>query len=320
MAALPLRKLDQYEPDFGGESEELPTNELTSSRLQSGQLQLVGTNSDKADESSNVIDWVSRISNTQAARAPQQQRPTISLLPPPTGMYQHVTPARLAPARGHRLEIIARAFALYVALPALIVGGAAWGVVTYVGTDWIGDILSPPTQVVTDTQPADPEFMPGPDVQTAPSLPPIEGSPVELRDRGIALYQEGNAAEAIPYLEAAANRGSDDALAYYQLGLAYLAVTDRPHSVDDAELAFRTAASLQPNWAAAHHMLAESLVRGGYYEEAIGPALTATQLEPSMAEAWLTLGRAYQGAGRNSEATQAIAEAARHAPAPPLMP
>jgi Flp pilus assembly protein TadD len=209
---------------------------------------------------------------------------------------------------------------LYFLLPALLVGGAAWAVVTYVGTNWIADIFSTPTQPITDTQQPDIGFVPGPEAPVEVGLPPIEGSPIELRTRGIELYGAGNYADAIRYLEGAANMGSDDALSYYHLGLAYLAVTGRPHSIDDAELAFRTAASLQPNWAATHRMLAESLIRGGYYEEAIGPALEATVLEPTMSEAWLTLSSAYKGAGRDSEATQAYAEATKHSPAPPMAP
>jgi predicted Zn-dependent protease len=96
-----------------------------------------------------------------------------------------------------------------------------------------------------------------------------------------------------------------------------MSVTGRDHALDDAELAFRTAASLQSSWAAPHQMLAETFLRRGFYEEAIPAAQAATRLDPTMAEAWLTLGRAYAGAGMEEEAAQANAEAARYAPAPP---
>jgi tetratricopeptide (TPR) repeat protein len=237
-------------------------------------------------------------------------------------MYQHVIPAKMVPARGGRLGAVLRKVALYFVLPVLLVGGAGWAVVATVGTGWIADIFAPPPppQTVTETEPLDIGFGPGPDAPVETGLPPIEGDAEEIRSRGISLLGEKNYPEAIRYLESAANVGTDDALAYYHLGLAYLAVADRPHAIDDAELAFRTAASLQPDWGAAHRMLAESLVRGGFYEEAIGPALEATRLEPTMSEAWLTLSAAYKGAGRDSEATEAYAEATRHSPAPPMSP
>jgi tetratricopeptide (TPR) repeat protein len=313
MAALPLRKLDQYDE----EAQELPTNELHSGRLQSRPLHVVGAEGE-GEEPSNVIDYVSRIASRDTGRL--GARPTISLLPPPTGMYHRAAPARMVPARGFSIGGLLKKLGLYLLLPAALVGAVAWAVVTYVGTDWVADILAPPPAAQTETGPVDDGFAPGPDVQPEMNLPPLEGTPIELRERGITLHAQGNYMEAIRYLEAAANLANDDALAYYHLGLSYLAVTGKPHSVDDAELAFRTAASLQPSWAATHRMLAESLIRGGFFEEAIGPALEATRLEPAMSESWLTLSRAYRGAGREEEATQAYAEATRHAPPPPITP
>jgi tetratricopeptide (TPR) repeat protein len=139
----------------------------------------------------------------------------------------------------------------------------------------------------------------------------------DLRDKGIAAYKAGNYDEAAKVLEDSVNVTSDDPVAQYQLGLAYMAVQGRDHSLDDAELAFRTATSLQPNWAAPYQMLAETLMRRGYYEQAVSPALQATQLEPTMGEAWMTLGRAYSGEGKETEATKAFAQAAKFAPAAP---
>src|SRR5260370_23121848 len=96
-----------------------------------------------------------------------------------------------------------------------------------------------------------------------------------------------------------------------------MAVQGRDNSLEAAELAFRTAISLQPKWAAAYQMLAETLMRRGYYEQAVPPALQATQLDPTTGEAWMTLGRAYSGAGNEAEATKAFAQAAKYTPAPP---
>jgi Flp pilus assembly protein TadD len=134
---------------------------------------------------------------------------------------------------------------------------------------------------------------------------------------GIDQYKAGRFAEAIALLENAVAAGEGDAVAYYQLGLAYMASTGRPQALADAELAFRSAIALQPDWAAPHQLLAESLIRRDHFKEAISPAQEATRLDPLQADAWLTLGRAYQGNGQDAEATKAYAEAARLAPAPP---
>ena len=140
------------------------------------------------------------------------------------------------------------------------------------------------------------------------------GDPEALLTKGIEQYKLGNYAEAVNLLESAVDIEGGDAVTYYQLGLAYMAVSNREHSLEDAELAFRTAVSLQPTWAAPHQLLAESLLRGGHAQNAIAPANEAAKLDPSQAEAWLTLGRAYQGAGRDADATRAFAEAARLSP------
>ena len=86
----------------------------------------------------------------------------------------------------------------------------------------------------------------------------------------------------------------------------------------DAELAFRTSISLQPDWAAPYQGLAENLMRMGAYEQAIAPAQKATELAPAAPEVWLTLGRAYQGAGREAEAARTFEQASYLAPAPPF--
>jgi hypothetical protein len=176
MAALPLRKLDQYDE----EAQELPTNELHSGRLQSRPLHVVGAEGE-GEEPSNVIDYVSRIASRDTGRL--GARPTISLLPPPTGMYHRAAPARMVPARGFSIGGLLKKLGLYLLLPAALVGAVAWAVVTYVGTDWVADILAPPPAAQTETGPVDDGFAPGPDVQPEMNLPPLEGTPIEPLSR-----------------------------------------------------------------------------------------------------------------------------------------
>jgi tetratricopeptide (TPR) repeat protein len=142
----------------------------------------------------------------------------------------------------------------------------------------------------------------------------------ELKQQGIAAFNAQDYSTAVDRLQASVTIDGGDAVTYYQLGLAYMAVQGREHALDDAELAFRSAASLQPEWAAPQRLMAESLLRRGYAAEAIAPALKATQLAPGEADAWFTLGNVYKAAGRDSEAAAAYAEATRLAPLPPPAP
>jgi Flp pilus assembly protein TadD len=131
-------------------------------------------------------------------------------------------------------------------------------------------------------------------------------------ESGIAQYKLGNYDKAIDQLQSAVDANGGDSVTYYQLGLAYMAANGREHALDDAEMAFRTAISMQPGWAAPQQLLAETLIRRGYFSGAIEPAKQAVQLDPNQVESWLTLARAYRGAGQEAEARKAEAEAARH--------
>src|SRR5207248_3047926 len=132
--------------------------------------------------------------------------------------------------------------------------------------------------------------------------------------QGTQAYRAGNYGASIDLLQSAVNMYGGDPVTYYQLGLSYMAAQGRDHSLEDAEMAFRTALSLQPDWAAPHQLLAESLLRQSRYDEAITQAKEATRLDPNQYDAWMTLGRAYHGAGKETEARDAFAQAARQAP------
>jgi Flp pilus assembly protein TadD len=237
-----------------------------------------------------------------------------------------------------------------VALLVLAAGVLAGGGYLLASTTWLSDLLAPPPPAPAapiaanqsqplpaqappstsgnslpgslNTAPAPPQANPGQpaghDTGSSADSSALSGLDArDLRDKGIAAYKAGNYDEAVKDLEDSVNMSSDDPVAQYQLGLAYMSAQGRDHALDDAELAFRTATSLQPNWAAPYQMLAETLMRSGYYEQAVSPALQATQLEPTTGEAWMTLGRAYSGAGKEAEATKAFAQAAKYAPAAP---
>jgi cytochrome c-type biogenesis protein CcmH/NrfG len=313
---------DSFDPDFS--DDEFPTN-----RLQTAGLRVVGP-IDSTRQEPEQIDWLAKLTTgtdiTQAlADDPPPPEPT------PAGMRQHIAPPRIAPTLGARLTSGLRRGVLLTCLLGLATVVIAGGAYVVASTGWLSNLVSPQSQSSAPTSSSDgnaPLATSNPqspqsstDSQAPDSQVSIGGSDAtKVRDEGTKQYKAGNFDLAIASLERSVSINGNDAVAYYQLGLAYMAVTGREHSLEDAELAFRTAQSLQPEWAAPYRMLAESLLRRGFYEAAISPALQATRLDPSAAEAWMTLGRAYQGAGKQAEATQAFAQAARLSPPPPPKP
>ncbi len=330
--------------DYPDESE-LETNHLRSGNLAQHQSLV------------EEIDWLLKLRTKNLATrllGEEGLKPELR----PSGMAAHTSAVKIIPTRAARIRTGLRRGTLMVTLLVVAAGVLASGGYLLASTPWVSSLFSAsapnsPSAPVQSQQPsalpviAQQPAQPPPagtggsqDSAREPAAPqadpnqstnPNTSSPADssalsgldsrdLRDKGIAAYKAGSYADAVNDLEASVNMSSDDPVAQYQLGLAYMAVQSRDHSLDDAELAFRTAISLQPSWAAAYQMLAETLMRRGYYEQALAPALQATQLDPTMGEAWMTLGRAYSGAGKEAEATKAFAQAAKYAPAPPQQP
>ena len=298
-------------------NDELPTNRLT------GRLQ-----PDDAVEPAPDVDWVASLATTTFTESLTEASPNRW---EPSGMAQHTAAPRMVPTIGARLTTGMKKSVIVVAMLGLSIGVLAAAGYGLLSTEWLAGVLAPqpaaplqieqqkPAQASEQAQQA-----PLPDVAQGGTLPvieaPLNGSAKELRDRGIAEYKLGNFNEAIRLLEGSTNLDGDDAITYYQLGLAYMVAPKREHALEDAEMAFRTAASLQPDWAAPQQGLAESLIRRNFYKDAVKPALEATSLDPTLGEAWMTLGRAYHGSGQEVEATRAFAEAARHSPPPLVQP
>jgi tetratricopeptide (TPR) repeat protein len=311
--------------------------EMATNRLASGVLT-------RERQSLEDVDWLLNITKGGLATEvlPDDDEPGPA--PRPSGMSAHTAPPRMKPTVGARVSTGLKRGTLLLVLSAIGVGALAAGGYLLASTSWLSNLFATPalpqaSQPSTDTEvqlPAPAAAQQEPQTQVQPESPAGQiagdGLPADiaatfagmdardLRDKGVAQYREGNYQEAARLLEESVTLSGDDPVTQYQLGLTYMALPTRPHALDDAELAFRTAISLQAQWAAPHQMLGESLLRRGYYNEAIAPALEATRLDPNMAEAWLTLGRAYKGAGMDAEATNAFAQAQRTAPAPPPAP
>ena len=287
--------------------DELPTSHLT------GLLE-------EEQSASGDIDWVSSLSTTNFREKLEEAAPSTW---EPSGMAQHTAAPKMVPTIGARLSGGLKKSFVVVLLALLSAGAIAAAAYGLSSTEWFAGVLSPQPATPIENQPK-PQQQALPDVAQGGDVPvieaPLSGSATQLRDDGIAEYKKGNIDEAIRLLEGSIYLNSKDAISYHQLGLAYLIATNREHALEDAEMAFRSAASLQPDWAAPQQGLAESLIRRNYFKDAIAPALEATRLDPTLGEAWMTLGRAYHGNGQEAEATRAFAEAARNSPPPLVVP
>ncbi|MBF6612961.1 MAG: tetratricopeptide repeat protein [Chloroflexi bacterium] len=312
----------EYEDNFVVE-DELPTN-----RLSTGNLELLRPVTPAASEQEeDEIDWLARLTTQPTSPEILDERPEPQ--PEPSGMGQHAAAPRMAPTFGSKLRIGLRKGILLAIFSLLAAGVLIGGSYALASTSWLSSLFAGQSaeQAPQGTDPAgNQSSQPGPQqnqqyAQGQPTELPASasGDAKTLRDKGVAEYKAGRYDAAIKLLESATTIDESDAITYYQLGLAYMAATERAHALDDAEMAFRSASALQPDWAAPDQMLAESMIRRGFYKQAIDPALSATKLDPQLGEAWMTLGRAYQGAGQQAEATQAFAQAARYAPPPPQL-
>ncbi len=314
----------EYEDNFI-EDDELPTN-----RLSTGNLELLRpVTSATPEQEEREVDWVARLTTQPTSTEMLDERPEPQ--PEPSGMGQHAAPPRMVPTLGSKLSMGLRKGTLLVIFSLLAVGLLLGGSYALASTSWLSSLFAgqPSGEASQGTAPAANQAgEPGPqqNQQNAQGQPTAlstalpaapSGDAKSLRDKGVAEYKAGRYDAAINLLESATTIDENDAITYYQLGLAYMAATGREHALDDAEMAFRSASALQPDWAAPNQMLAESMIRRGFYKQAIDPALQATKQDPQLGEAWMTLGRAYQGAGQQAEATQAFAQAARYAPPPP---
>jgi len=101
------------------------------------------------------------------------------------------------------------------------------------------------------------------------------------REAGLTALQNGNAAEAIPYLERAAGNAPNDLETLLPLGTAYGQVGRHA----DAVRIVMQAVTQQPSNAAARYGLAVAYANAGHQEYALTAAQQAVQLQPDYAQA-----------------------------------
>lgn len=321
--------------------EEQDTSPLRSSRLRlvprAEPEQDTETTDNLYDPSIDTTHWLRLHTAQPVTQTPPSAPITDKLDDAPlsahtAGIGEHAAAVRMVPTVGARVRTGIRRSTLLVLLAVAVAGALVGGGYLLAITPWLGNLTgSAPPVVVVEAPP-----VPGPATDIAPALPgqtqakddqllysdlpapqPPSTADRAAMDSALEAYKQGDYATSVQLLEGYVLVSGDDAVAYYHLGLAYMALTGQEHSMADSELAFRTSISLQSDWAAPYQGLAENLMRRGSYEQAIAPAQKATELAPAAPEVWLTLGRAYQGAGKQLEATRAFAQASYLAPAPP---
>ena len=314
--------------------------ELETSPLRSGRLKLVPRPEPAQEQDTETTGNMDPSIDT--TRGPRQHTaPPASTVAPITdklddaplsahqsGIGEHARAVRMVPTVGARVRTGLRRSTLLVLLAAAVAGALLASGYMLATTPWLGNLTgSAPPAVNEAPLPADGAPMPPGQIEAKddqllhsdlPAPQPPTTANRAARDRALEAYKQGDYAQAVQLFESYVLVSGDDAEAYYHMAMSYMALTGQEHSMADAELAFRTSISLQPDWAAPYQGLAENLMRRGSYEQAIAPAQKATELAPAATEVWLTLGRAYQGAGREAEATRAFAQASYLAPAPPL--
>lgn len=323
-----------YEPEH---EEELETNPL-----RSGRLRLVPRPEPESETDTEATSNLYEPSldtghrpKENTAQAVSKSAPTTDKLDDaplsahPAGIGEHAAAVRMVPTVGARLRTGVRRSTLLVLLAVAVGGALVASGYLLATTPWLANLTESAPPVANEGPPSTDNAPAQPPGQTQakddqlsyndlPAPQPPSAADRAARDRALEAYKQGDYALAVRLFEGYVLVSGDDAEAYYHLGMAYMALAGQEHAMSDAELAFRTSISLQPGWAAPYQGLAENLMRRGSYEQAIAPAQKATELAPAAPEVWLTLGRAYEGAGREAEAARAFSQASYLAPAPPL--
>lgn len=122
--------------------------------------------------------------------------------------------------------------------------------------------------------------------RAAAQRPGAQQSADEKFERGKRLYEQGDAAGALPLLREAAELRKKDAGAWYLYGLAL----SRAGQAKEARKAFEKTIKLRPDDALAHVGLAYSLLRLDKLADAEREAARARALDPQLAEARYVVG------------------------------
>jgi tetratricopeptide (TPR) repeat protein len=127
---------------------------------------------------------------------------------------------------------------------------------------------------------------------------------------GMALYEQGRVAEALPHFERGLKLGPDDPAAHNDLGLALAKLGRLPEAVKQYETALR----LLPRFAEAHNNLGLALSEMNRPAEGLSHLETALRLKPGLATVHFNLGNTLAQLGRLEEAMARFEQAIRFNP------
>jgi tetratricopeptide (TPR) repeat protein len=127
---------------------------------------------------------------------------------------------------------------------------------------------------------------------------------------GMALYDQGKAAESMPYFERSLKLGGDDPGPRNDLGLALAKLGRVPEALSQYEAALR----LRPAFAEAHNNLGLLLSEMNRPAEALSHLETAWRLKPGLATVHFNLGNTLAQMGRMEEAIARYEQAIRMNP------
>ena len=131
-------------------------------------------------------------------------------------------------------------------------------------------------------------------------------NPYALCDLGMALYDQGRAAEALPYFERSIKLDPRDHQGpHNDCGLALAKLGRLPEAVEQYETALR----ISPNFAQAHNNLGLALLELDRPYEALKHLETALRLQPVLPTVLFNLGKTLTRLGRLDEAVERYEEA-----------
>lgn len=131
--------------------------------------------------------------------------------------------------------------------------------------------------------------------------------------KGQVQLRKNDAAGAVQSLQSALHEDSDNAVAHYQLGLAY----QQQHDAGRAESEWREAVRIQPSLTDAQRSLAALEISRGEIDSVLQTAQQIINTQPYSADGYLLKGIAQLASQKYPDAQQSIEEAAKRAPQSP---
>ena len=143
---------------------------------------------------------------------------------------------------------------------------------------------------------------------TNPSSPQVHQLNAE------ALEAQGNWKGAVSEYRTVLEREADTPGIHFRIGRVILSEPETPDTMAEAKKEFEAELKINPNNAAAEYVLGEMARKNDQWPEAIAHFKKATELDTSLADAYVGLGRALLSAGQPADAVVPLQHAAELQP------